>query len=1278
MPPTPPPQPETVPAGGATSGLDAVDLRSSIQAHLRSAGVADQLKAQLRAKIIAQLGSPGAATAMSTGARAAAAHAPAAHGIVHSVANALIADYLAAHGLNYSLSVYLPETTQASPPDLGMEEAIELMRIGGTASASATRVANAMLSANAHDVSLLESIIFGIRALDNAHASSESQTDTASVDLAVREAAELIEQERAEHRRVLQDLVRKHDLVLEDRVARELDRKMAEFRCTELKRVQLEARESAMAKYEQNREALEARHLAQIQALRTDAHEAATRSSAREKELLGEIHALTTQLQGAAESQYQATMASRTARELEDATLHRKIAELTRDLETAQHHADVAARKAARDVESARADAERANADLAARLQVQEARLAADQKVVDAKLAAAARAIVNEDAARAEALAERNAARAAAATISKLQEEVLAARSAAVAAAPVPSDREERATARAASMSRENDDVCFTFVLPCISRKKELICTSSQLRREIRDSQRKLEHANQKLEHTTPNAAETIQSLKMSELKWQTECQGLISRLDRQYRRTEDLERQLASANESKAELRSELAQLRVLLHQVSLNGGRTTPSFFEHDSGLRYMPDHLAASPPAAAGVSRGTDPYPNTTRAAKKSPSRRSSAARSAQSESDSNHDEPSLSGGGGLTPGEGHTSRDSLISDMSVAELRILRSRSHGEQGTLQSQQQQQQPQSVSRRGSRDSLSHMHVPGESAAFMGVRRAGSRDVLINDSPMVVGTSPGQPHGGPGALVDDVPLDLSGSERRILSKRGSSRDGLSIGHRRDSEIGGAPTVGFVTDGMLAGTSAGLGIPTASSAASSAGQLGGSTALFHRGSLTAAEGDPGGGASAASGGASAAMASSVPLDMSGDEIKMLNRRASRDLYADSTDDEGDAAVSSSHHPRSTRTRLSDAGARSLSHSPHPGSHGGNGGGGISRTRSEESLISDMSAAELRLLAETNPGHVAEVDPAPHRVVMSHENLAMAGPADLSMIEKKLLVKSHSSSAAHTPRASSEDLLGAGMRHLFPATGTPGGDGSDAGSISGVSGGGGGTHTPRDEKKVVFLAGDQELPMAGMAAVSVLAATLGTSQSRDSIVSSASSTTRHVVFSTTDDEREVDVHDDDDMSTRRVAFGASSEMMVEPRQIESDMAPPDRPRAVSFDDGFAMASPPPLVFQESVVMVGDNVVAPTSPSAAAATAAVVEDPAKAKEAAMQETARSIANANPKLQEYMARAAAASPVAPAPPIGTDPADEESAKDTSDFGAGETMSVASGTTASASGST
>ncbi|KAI9190094.1 hypothetical protein H9P43_001527 [Blastocladiella emersonii ATCC 22665] len=1191
------------------AGIGEDEFRSAIQKQLRQAGVADELKAQLRARIIDHLSAPSltAMTAQSA-ARCPLLAAPAnggelKHGgegrnLVHSLANALVVDFLANHGLQYSLSVYLPETSQATPPAMDVDEMLELLRLSDPTAKRGPLLTmlNELSSEHGSDHSLIERLILSVRRLAVRSASQQIQTETADPTDLVREQTGKVEQEREAARKALTNLARKHEAEFDARLHEELERRMEAFRETEAKRIQLEARETIISKYEQVRESAEQKYEAHSSKLRLEVDEIKSKLRAREAELEAqyterhqklsrEIDSLRVR-EESLRNQYQALQQTKA---LDESLLTRQVEELKRRIEAVLAEKEDVANQMTRELESARASCAREQAEYMSKLRLQESKLSSDQQLLDERKRQMERFMREEESVKSELLATRQIVTQYQKQIAALQEELQHARS----------DR-PRSTESDRMSSGE----------------------TAQLQRELADVRRSLEHAISQLQKSSP--MENVTALKQSEQKWQTECQGLIQRLDREYRRNEELERQLDATRTAKHELKLEVTQLRVLLHQMSIPAGRVNPvgHIVETESPRPILPDPLSA---INASPSKGRR---TAKRGLRETRGRERDRDRDSSADSLTNDEDTDM---------QGHMSRESLISDISAVELRILRGKA-GESSPSSPTRGYGSDTAVlpggysrsSRRGSREVLSYNEMGGGSsanAALMGTKR---RSISIGSTVMIdnnneLGSSGrvgfvkrnSRDLNDSGSEDSGVPHDLSGQEKRILTKRGS----------REISFGAAVSDPIITSGL----NYGLGMT-----AGSVGEVraNGTSSPPPVSTVPLAAADATG---------------SVPSDLSSSELKILSKRSSRDFAHSPTVDHAatPAPVPVQHEMPAAR---------------------------ISRAESGDSLISDMSVAELRLLADqvgpagaaagTNP--LADIDAQPRRVHMSRESLI----SDLSTFEKKLLVKG-SHSAGHSTRSSMEDLLGSGTRQLFERLESASHHGSVTGSC-----------VHREERKVVILSRDTE---AG---------------SRESLASVG----RHVAFTTTDEEHEVNTEE----ACKRVAFGAREQHIVETNDDAEDLDAA-RPRLVSFDE----TEKTKLAVAAAAAVTGSATPAPATglgsrsssppglaqppardkspkPAAAAVPEPVptAEDKKAAEARKQEEQVKAITAANPALAEYMKKAAVAAGAAPPglPAATATPAaaatarvpvqakvDEE--EDSTDFGAGETISAATTSTGTSS---
>ncbi|KAJ3371660.1 hypothetical protein GGF31_002639 [Allomyces arbusculus] len=564
----------------------------------------------------------------------------------------------------------------------------------------------------------------------------------------------------------------------------------------------------------------------------------------------------------------------------------------------------------------------------------------------------------------------------------------------------------------------------------------------------------------------------------------------LLALLEREMRRNDDLERKLDDARAAKIDLLIENGHLRTRLQvaesMLAAARGRT-----DRDDTA----DRSTAMPPSRRSSSApGGDKKSSSSRRISSStedrlrflnlldsdtlPLRGDSSSPGSDAESDSDMNDASSSrtpsrrsigtGGGALddpdTPPHRRVrslSRDSVVSDLSSAELRLIKDRD-------------------------------------------RRLSTRNADYTPSPAA----------SPATTASSAapPMDLSGQELRMLVKRHSRDDILNIA---------SPMAASPISGNGSGSA----------------------------SVTFGIGTPGGGA--------------PPSDLSASERKILTKRGSREHVAMVADSMPVVARRLSSSRRGSQDLLPTVGNGAAGHA----------------ARSGDSLISDLSTAELRLLPgvadstavsssphdaitsddgdDENTNHV-ENDPLEagyRRVHMSKENLV----SDLSNSEKKLLVKPNhgAGSGAASPLAPvaaggvvpGDVVLDSSTRLLFhdplasihaynavmpadpiqvphhshhrmSASPGPSGGASTAsplgtrtGSSSNLAASGspaGSTH----ERKVVILARDSE---AG---------------SRESLASVG----RHVAFATADEEHVVAAADSDDehaVPRKVVAFAAGA-------------------------------------------------------------------------------------------------------------------------------------------------
>eukprot|EP00775_Hariotina_reticulata_P004284 gene4284-4536_t len=120
---------------------DAQEFKHHFYNQLKKAGVVSSLKSHLRTQLLDQLKKVAGPGTLKAGAAAAApgALSPAdqgrtsttsrAAGLWHAALNSIFAEYLAAAGCVYTLSVFKAETEQPERPALSKEDVFQLLRL---------------------------------------------------------------------------------------------------------------------------------------------------------------------------------------------------------------------------------------------------------------------------------------------------------------------------------------------------------------------------------------------------------------------------------------------------------------------------------------------------------------------------------------------------------------------------------------------------------------------------------------------------------------------------------------------------------------------------------------------------------------------------------------------------------------------------------------------------------------------------------------------------------------------------------------------------------------------------------------------------------------------------------------------------------------------------------------------------------------------------------------------------------------------------------------------
>ncbi|KAJ3364705.1 oxidative DNA demethylase [Allomyces javanicus] len=523
----------TTTATTTSSSWDETHLRSALQAQLRRSGVVDQLRAQLRARIIEQLhpdsGVPGA------GFRGRPRGGDAT--VIHTIVNALVTEFLAHQGLEYTLSVYLPETSQTLPPKVADWELLELLHLDQIqASSSLGRLESALDYSRRHGLSWIESLVKGVRELHVPCLSQQVQTEETDHERALRECAELVEVERESKRRAVLEVQRKYELLMEERVQQEVLKQVERFRDVEVKHVRLEAKEDWMRKMDAYKVELDAKHGERERQFLEEMEVAEARSKQREMELDAAQMDLDRRLAVAQEAiqlkeeklQHQQELIKQ-SRSIEETVTRRKIEDLQSQVNQLISERDAAQRRLSDEVK-------RARDELQNQLRSQEVNLQAELRVLGEKRKVVDRYLREEESLRDNLEQAR-------ATISDLQHQV-------------------------SSLQAEVGD----------ARKRNAQMARSKPSRDERQELHALKAEFNLISATLAEHKEKVGLLKQSERKWQLECQQLIGQFEHERRRAKALAKRLHQEIEAKRDAEAEASQLRFLIKQQSIRTTRLHP----------------------------------------------------------------------------------------------------------------------------------------------------------------------------------------------------------------------------------------------------------------------------------------------------------------------------------------------------------------------------------------------------------------------------------------------------------------------------------------------------------------------------------------------------------------------------------------------------------------------------------------------------------------------------------------------------------------------------
>ncbi|KAI8907037.1 hypothetical protein DFJ77DRAFT_476463 [Powellomyces hirtus] len=560
---------------GRPSGAEAVmpdtmtrqELRIRLFETLRTRGVADKLKSQLRAKIVAELklrvhGRGGVTDDIWKDGSVAPNNTnhPARGRLLHQVLDSLVVGYLRSRRMEFTLSVFLPESGCADGIRVLAED--DVMQALHLDHRTPFYRALRSLMGESHNEALLVNLVTSLtRVADLGMLEAGCQTEMDMDDLIehrVRETDKHLGERSNEqgrlHAMALEERMLRYQREVEARLQREMEGRFTEFRSVELAQMRIEER----TRHEREVEHLKTDYAKKIDELRESAVRAAEAERVRltEREKLMEQHNLDLR-QRLLEENNRAVMKEATLRteaelvaqqnRLERDAVQRRFEEAAAQLDQLRNLKEKYSEKLQEAMAMYKIDTNKEYQALVSRVEIEKAKLEAERTLLRDRIAAAD------------------------AVHSKLQsttEDVDRAKAA-------------LADANAKIMALTAEKVALERIVQDLKNKALAVKTSATLEFEIHNLREQLTEAEKMAEKRqedyqsllksfmVPDTQKELAKARRAEATWQRECQQLVLKLDVEINRNEELRRKCEEKILLVKQQKRENADLKLVLHQT-------------------------------------------------------------------------------------------------------------------------------------------------------------------------------------------------------------------------------------------------------------------------------------------------------------------------------------------------------------------------------------------------------------------------------------------------------------------------------------------------------------------------------------------------------------------------------------------------------------------------------------------------------------------------------------------------------------------------------------
>ncbi|KAI9146276.1 hypothetical protein BKA69DRAFT_8220 [Paraphysoderma sedebokerense] len=538
--------------------LSEESLRSSLYNTLAASGITDQIKSQVRTKLIHTLKQRNVALISPSSLNNTANEQESR--LFYKVTDSLIIDYMRSRGMDFSLSVYMPECGMELKQSFSSSEVERVLNLHKRIGIAAHILHSTRNSEHPFLLSLLKSLseVSNPVQVELGCQTDFTPTEVESLESKMvqmeRDHKAQLERERETMKEKFDDMKRQYEQRMDERVHLEVEKRMERFRETELIGLQVQEREKSQRQLEKLKKELEKDYLTRKQ----EFDDILTKEKRRIEEKEEFVNSLKQSLARERDTLKITETSLKRGHELamqslkmEEDNLKRKLEDARNEIERFKKREKEWDSRLTNEITKHKLEFDAEHADLISNLRIQQAKIEADRQNMKSQTLTYETAIAKYETVQAELESTKSQIRQKDQEIERLRRDI------------------ERIRTEKISSTTE-------------SLENEIHILKNQLIESQKSHEKRHEEYQAvigKLMAPTTDLQDELRKARKSAAKWQRECQGLIIRLDVENARNDELNRRYDEEVVNNKALQREIADLRLLLHQSQMALAQMEPS---------------------------------------------------------------------------------------------------------------------------------------------------------------------------------------------------------------------------------------------------------------------------------------------------------------------------------------------------------------------------------------------------------------------------------------------------------------------------------------------------------------------------------------------------------------------------------------------------------------------------------------------------------------------------------------------------------------------------